>query len=52
MELENIILSDVSQVQKAKAACFLSYVEYNPNTSINNMKPGHTKGRLHMKEGR
>jgi hypothetical protein len=28
MELENIILSEVSQVQKPKATCFLSYVEY------------------------
>jgi hypothetical protein len=33
MELENIILSEVSQAQKAKAACFLSYVEYRPNTN-------------------
>jgi hypothetical protein len=33
MELENIILSEVSQVQKAKAACYLSYVEYRPNTN-------------------
>jgi hypothetical protein len=27
MELENIILSEVTQVQKTKVACFLSYVE-------------------------
>jgi hypothetical protein len=27
MELENIIVSEVSQAQKAKATCFLSYVE-------------------------
>jgi hypothetical protein len=27
MELENIILSEVSQVQKTNAAHFLSYVE-------------------------
>jgi hypothetical protein len=33
MELENIILSEVSQVQKAKKSCFLSYVEYRPNTN-------------------
>jgi hypothetical protein len=33
MVLENIILSEVSQVQKAKPACFLSYVEYRPNTN-------------------
>jgi hypothetical protein len=31
MELENIILSEVSQVQKAKVPCFLSYVDYRPN---------------------
>jgi hypothetical protein len=29
MELENIILTKVSQVQKAKAACFHLYAEYN-----------------------
>jgi hypothetical protein len=34
MEVENIILSKVSQVHKAKAACFLSHVEYRPNTNI------------------
>jgi hypothetical protein len=35
MELDNI-LSEVSQVQKAKAICFLSSVEYrsNINTAI------------------
>jgi hypothetical protein len=33
IELENIILSEVSQVQKAKSQCFLSYVEYRPNTN-------------------
>jgi hypothetical protein len=33
MEQENIILSEVSQVQKASATCFLSYVEYRPNTN-------------------
>jgi hypothetical protein len=31
MGLENIILCEVSQVQKAKAACFLSYVKYRPS---------------------
>jgi hypothetical protein len=30
MELDNIILSGVSQVQKAKTTCFLSYVECRP----------------------
>jgi hypothetical protein len=27
MELENIILREVSQVQKPKVTCFLSYVD-------------------------
>jgi hypothetical protein len=30
MELENIILREVWQVQKAKGTCFLSCVEYRP----------------------
>jgi hypothetical protein len=34
MELENIILGESSQVQKAKATCSLSYVEYRPKTNI------------------
>jgi hypothetical protein len=33
MEQENIILSEVSQVQKDKITCFLSYVENRSNTS-------------------
>jgi hypothetical protein len=34
MELENITLSEISQVWKAKTLqCFLSYVEYRPNTN-------------------
>jgi hypothetical protein len=33
MELENIILIEVSQVQKTKGPCFLSYVEYRSNTN-------------------
>jgi hypothetical protein len=33
MEMEDITLSEVSQVQKAKAACSLSYVEFRPNTN-------------------
>jgi hypothetical protein len=33
IELENIILSEVSQAQKAKASCFLSYVAYRLNTN-------------------
>jgi hypothetical protein len=34
IELENITLSEYSQTQKPKAACFLSYVEHRPNTNI------------------
>jgi hypothetical protein len=34
IELENIILSDFSQVQKTKSTCFLSNVEYRLNTNI------------------
>jgi hypothetical protein len=37
MELENIILSKVRKIQKAKATCFLSYVEYSPNANISNI---------------
>jgi hypothetical protein len=33
IELENIILSEVSQAQKAKASGFLSYVAYRLNTN-------------------
>jgi hypothetical protein len=36
IELGNIILSEVGQVRKA--ACFLSYVEYKPNTNTSNIK--------------
>jgi hypothetical protein len=52
MELKNIILSEVSQVQKAKATCFLSYLEYRPNTNTSNiMKTGKAKGRSLMRRG-
>jgi hypothetical protein len=37
MELENIILSEVSQVQKAKGCIFFSYVDYRPNTNTRNI---------------
>jgi hypothetical protein len=33
VELENIILSEVSQAQMAKSTCDLSYVEYRANTN-------------------
>jgi hypothetical protein len=34
MELENIILSEVSQAQKAKSAYSLLFVGYRPNTNV------------------
>jgi hypothetical protein len=41
MELENIILSEVRQVQNVKGCMFFSYVEYRHNTHTNNiMKSG------------
>jgi hypothetical protein len=33
MELENIILSEVSHAQKAKASCSHSYVDCRPKTN-------------------
>jgi hypothetical protein len=33
MEVENIIFREVSQAQKAKATCSLSYVDNKPNTN-------------------
>jgi hypothetical protein len=33
IELDNIILREISQVQKSKSTCFLSYVEYRLNTN-------------------
>jgi hypothetical protein len=43
MELENTTLSEVSQDQKD--ACFLSYMEYRPNTNTTILrKTGHTTG--------
>jgi hypothetical protein len=50
IELENIILSEISKAQKAKAICFLSCVEYRANINIEALwKACHTKGRLHMR---
>jgi hypothetical protein len=43
MELENNTLSEVIQCKKPKAACFLSYVEYRPNTNATNI----VKNRKH-----
>jgi hypothetical protein len=37
MELENIILSEVSQAQKNKSTCSLLFVENRPNTNVANI---------------
>jgi hypothetical protein len=37
MELENIILSEVNQVQKPRATFSLSYMEYSPNKNTSNI---------------
>jgi hypothetical protein len=34
MELENTILSEVSQTQKVKSHMFFSYAEYRPNINV------------------
>jgi hypothetical protein len=47
MELENIILSEASQTQKAKS-CMFSYVEYKPKINAAVLwDAGHTKGKSH-----
>jgi hypothetical protein len=51
MELEKIIC-EISHVQRAKCACFLSYVEYRSNTNTTMLlKTGHAKGRSCTREG-
>jgi hypothetical protein len=43
MELENIILGEVSQAQKAKNRCSPSYVDYGPKTNaVILLGTGHT----------
>jgi hypothetical protein len=34
MELENVILSEVSQAQKAKIICSPSYADFRPETNV------------------
>jgi hypothetical protein len=48
MELENIILSEVTRLRKPKISCSPSYMGYNPkrNAAIL-LHTGHIKGRLH-----
>jgi hypothetical protein len=51
MELENIILSEVSQAQKAKKHMFSSYAYFRPKTNaVIFLDTGHTKGRMHTGE--
>jgi hypothetical protein len=51
MELEDIILSEVSQVQKAKSCMvFFSYIEYRPTTNTEILlNTGYPKGRSHVR---
>jgi hypothetical protein len=53
MELDNIILSEVSPLQKAKGYIFpLIYVEYRPNTNTcNSMKNRSCQGKVIYKRG-
>jgi hypothetical protein len=47
-----VILSEVNQVQKPKAICFLLYVEYIPNTNTAILwKTGYVKGEGHTQCG-
>jgi hypothetical protein len=51
MELENIILSKVSQAQRPKIACSPSYVDYRPKTNaVILLDMGHTLRREHTLE--
>jgi hypothetical protein len=51
MELENIILSKVSQAQKAKIICSLSYADFRPKTNaVILLDMGHTlRGETHRR---
>jgi hypothetical protein len=57
IEVENIILSEVSQVQNFKGHIFLSYVDYRPITNISNLMKSRsclgevTYKRRRVKEG-
>jgi hypothetical protein len=51
MELENIILSKVSQAQKTKIVCSPSYVDFRPKTNaIILLDIGHTLRGEHIQE--
>jgi hypothetical protein len=49
MELENVILSEVSKVQKA--ACFLSCVKYRANTNTNSIMKNMSCNREEVGKG-
>jgi hypothetical protein len=49
-ELENIILSKVSQVQKAKILCSPSYADFRPKINKTNADMGHMLRRGHIQE--
>jgi hypothetical protein len=51
MELENIILSEVGQAQKAKNQISPSYVDYSPKTNtVILLDMGHTLKREYTRE--
>jgi hypothetical protein len=51
MDLENIILSEVSQVQRPKLTCSPSYADYRPETNaVILLDMGHTLRGEHTQE--
>jgi hypothetical protein len=52
LELENIILREVSQAKRPKITCSLSYVDYRPPQKCSNVIAygAHAKGRTCMGE--
>jgi hypothetical protein len=49
---ENIILSKVSQVRNPKTVCFLSHVEYRPQTNTSNIMKNRSCLGGHIERGR
>jgi hypothetical protein len=48
MEIQSIILSEVSQAQKATITCSPSYKDYRPKTNaVTLLDVGHTLRRIH-----
>jgi hypothetical protein len=51
MELENIILSEVSQLRRSKIVCSPSYVDFRPKTNaVIFLDMGHTLRGEHIQE--